>query len=190
MTDKQALRKQMRLARREHAQAIPDTVRALLFKRPPVPVLDIIPKHAIIGLYHATEQEAPAHGYARFFSEEGFAVALPRFDDADAPMEFATHSDPFGDTDLEPGPYKMWQPSGEAITVTPTVLFVPLLAFDESGARLGQGGGHYDRWLADHPGTMAIGMGWDCQKVDHVPTGKHDMPLTAIVTPTRLYGPF
>lgn len=190
MTEKHSLRKQMRLARREHAQAIPDTVRALLFKRPPAPLLDMIPHDAITGLYYAGEDEAPAHGYARFFSEEGFPVALPRFAKTESPMEFAAHTDPFGDTDLEPGPYNIMQPAGKAAAVTPTVLFVPLIAFDETGARLGQGGGHYDRWLADHPGTMAIGMGWDCQRVDHVPAEEHDMLLTAIVTPTRLYGPF
>ena len=84
----------------------------------------------------------------------------------------------------------MLQPTGAAEAVTPQVLFVPLLGFSETGQRLGQGGGHYDRWLADHPETLAIGMAWDCQLVDELPSEDHDAPLAAVVTPTRLYGPF
>jgi 5-formyltetrahydrofolate cyclo-ligase len=70
------------------------------------------------------------------------------------------------------------------------VLFVPVVGFTEDGARLGQGGGHYDRWLAAHPGAVAIGLAWDCQRVDALPVEPHDAPLAAVVTPTRLYGPF
>ena len=77
----------------------------------------------------------------------------------------------------------------DAPLVQPQVLFVPLVSFT-TGARLGQGGGHYDRWLADHPDTVAIGLAWDCQLVDALPIEPHDIPLTAIITPTRIYGPF
>jgi 5-formyltetrahydrofolate cyclo-ligase len=64
---------------------------------------------------------------------------------------------------------------------------VPLVGFSADGARLGQGGGHYDRWLAAHPEATALGLGWDCQLVEDLPLEAHDQPLTAIITPTRLY---
>ena len=70
------------------------------------------------------------------------------------------------------------------------MLFVPLLGFTAKGARIGQGGGHYDRWLADHPETVAIGMAWDAQLCEDLPMEAHDQSLSAVVTPTRLYGPF
>jgi 5-formyltetrahydrofolate cyclo-ligase len=70
------------------------------------------------------------------------------------------------------------------------VLFVPLIGFTADGARLGQGGGHYDRWLPEHPGTLTIGLAWDCQLEDTLPHEAHDQPLRAVVTPTRLYGPW
>ena len=82
------------------------------------------------------------------------------------------------------------QPLSGTKTVTPDLLFVPLIGFTDTGARLGQGGGHYDRWLVEHPGTVAIGLAWDIQKVDELPVEPHDVALTAVVTPTRLYGPF
>ena len=192
-TDKAALRKQLRTTRREHAASIPDNMRALLFKRPPAPLMELIAPNAMIGLYHATMHEAPAVGYARFLSDEGHTIALPRFaEDGDAAgdMNFATFTDPYGETDLVAGPKGIMQPDASAKPIAPDVLFVPLLGFTDHGARLGQGGGHYDRWLGEHPGTLAIGMGWDCQMVDELPTEPHDMPLSAVVTPTRLYGPF
>ena len=38
--------------------------------------------------------------------------------------------------------------------------------------------------------ALAIGMAWDCQEVPTLPLEPHDRPLAAIVTPTRLFGPF
>jgi len=184
------LRKQLRMARKEHAAAQPDSIRALLFKRPPAPLLDLIPQGATIGLYHANSDEAPAAGYAKFFSESGHPIALPRFSNREAPMEFARHSDPFGETDLEQGAFGMMQPLADAPTEKPDVLFVPLVGFTADGERLGQGGGHYDRWLAEHPETIAIGMAWDVQLTETLPSEPHDRSLAAVVTPTRLYGPF
>lgn len=190
MDSKAALRTELRALRRDHASAVPDMVRALLFKSPPRPLLEIIPQNATIGLYHASEFEAPATGYAKYFLEAGHQIALPTFTDGNAAMGFAEHSDPFDGSDLEDGPFVIRQPIEPTPVLMPDILFVPLLGFTENGDRLGQGGGHYDRWLAAHPGTIAIGMGWDCQLVDDLPVEAHDQRMTAIVTPTRLYGPF
>ncbi|AKQ42009.1 putative 5-formyltetrahydrofolate cyclo-ligase [Aurantiacibacter atlanticus] len=184
------LRKSLRLARREHAASLPPEVSALVFRRPPGPVLDMIPDGATIGLYHANDGEAPAGGYARYFVEAGHAIALPRVTSRQDEMQFHLHSDPFGDTDLEEGSMGMMQPAPDAQALTPDVLFVPLLGFTDAGGRIGQGGGHYDRWLAKHPDTTTIGLAWDVQRVDELPLENHDMPLTAIITPTRIYGPF
>lgn len=187
---KDDLRKQLRKARRETVEALPDSMRTLVFMRPPAPLLDLVPQGATIGLYHAAASEAPTRAYARYFFEQGHAIALPRFENDSAPMTFARFTDPFEDSDLVRGPFGMMQPDDAGEAVVPDALFVPLVGFTETGARLGQGGGHYDRWLAAHPGTTAIGLAWDSQRVDKLPVEGHDQPLTAIVTPTRLYGPF
>ena len=187
---KDQLRKQLRAARRATVESLPDSMRALVFHRPPAPLLDMVPQGAAIGLYRSTRFEAPAASYAKFLFERGHALALPRFEDDNAPMAFAHFGDPFEESDLVRGPFGIMQPNDAAEAVVPDVLFVPLVGFTESGARLGQGGGHYDRWLADHPDTVAIGLAWDTQRVDELPTEAHDRPLSAIVTPTRIYGPF
>ncbi|MEM7664688.1 MAG: 5-formyltetrahydrofolate cyclo-ligase [Pseudomonadota bacterium] len=188
MLTKAQLRKSLRQVRRDHVAAQSDSIRALLFHRPPAPLLERISADAKIGLYHAAEHEAPTAAYARFFQEQGHTVALPHFADENTAMAFRQHTDPHGFSDLEKGPFGLLQPSAYAAPVTPDLLFVPLIGFTPSGERLGQGGGHYDRWLAEHPGRLTIGLAWDVQLCDELPVEPHDIALDAIVTPTRMYG--
>lgn len=190
MSTKSELREQLRALRRAHVDAQPDSIRALLFHRPPAPVLDLIEPGAVIGLYHASRYEAPASAYAGFFAERGHRIALPHFADREAPMTFRAHADPFGGSDLTPGPFGLLQPAGEPKDLTPDVLFVPIIGFTEGRERLGQGGGHYDRWLAEHPGRLTIGLAWDVQLIEPasaLPLEEHDQRLDAVVTPTRIY---
>lgn len=187
MEDKQWLRARLRKARREHVAALPQATRALLFLRPPAPIAEMVPEGAVAGLYHASPDEAPTRGYAQWLYENGRKIALPWFAARDAEMRFRLWRDPFGDKGLAAGPYGMLQPGEEADEVTPQALFVPLIGFTAAGQRLGQGGGHYDRWLAAHGETTAIGLAWDCQLADALPVEAHDKALTAVVTPTRFY---
>ncbi|WP_232843912.1 5-formyltetrahydrofolate cyclo-ligase [Allopontixanthobacter sediminis] len=184
------MRTALRKARRDHVASLPASIQALLFKRPPEPVMDLIPADAVVGLYHAANAEAPAAGYARFFFEAGHQLALPRLGAEAGAMEFCAHTDPFEQSDLEPGPHDLMQPRADAPVVTPATVFVPLIAFTEDGHRLGQGGGYYDRWLAAQPDVIAVGLGWDMQLIGNLPAEAHDKRLDAVVTPTRIYGPF
>ena len=190
VTDKPTLRQQLRTARREHVAAIDPVTRALILHRPPAPLLALVPDRAVVGLYHAGPHETPTGGYARFFHERSHRLALPRFAHRGSAMEFAEFADPWDDDSGEVGPFGLMQPDADAEALVPDILFVPLLGFTAQGARLGQGGGHYDRWLAGHSGVPAIGLARDVQLVDALPIEAHDRPLAAVVTPTRLYGPF
>lgn len=63
------------------------------------------------------------------------------------------------------------------------MIIVPLVAFDRTGARLGYGGGCYDRYLPMlSPACQITGIAFDEQRVDHVPTDAHDLPLSHIVS--------
>jgi 5-formyltetrahydrofolate cyclo-ligase len=187
---KKQLRDRLRRARLEHAAALPPEVSALVFSRPPAPVLELVPENATVGMYRSAAGEAPSGGYTRFFFERGHQIALPRVTTLDKPMEFRLHTDPYAESDLESGVWGLRQPREDAPVVVPEVLFMPLVGFTAKGDRLGQGGGYYDRHLAAHPQTVAIGMAWDIQEVDELPTELHDMRLSAIVTPTRVLGAF
>lgn len=185
---KDELRNQLRARRKAHVDALPDNLRALMFHRPPAPLLARTPQEAVIGLYHAGPFEATAAAYARFFRDAGHTIALPHFATRTAPMTFRHHTDPYAQDDLEVGPFGILQPGADAEPLVPEVLFVPLLGFTTEGDRLGQGGGHYDRWLAEHRPALTVGLAWDAQLCDVLPKEPHDMPLDAVVTPTRIYG--
>ena len=63
------------------------------------------------------------------------------------------------------------------------MIVMPLVAFDRTGARLGYGGGCYDRYLPMlSPACQIIGIAFDEQRVDHVSTDAHDLPLPHIVS--------
>lgn len=189
-SDKEQLRKSLRKARREHVEQLPESMRGLVFRHPPASLLEKIGPDATIGLYHAGPYEASTANYIAHFHEKGHTVTLPRFSSRKAPMELAEHTDPFGESDLEVGVFELMQPKANAQALIPDVLFVPLIGFTDLGERLGQGGGHYDRYLAEHPGRIAIGLAWDVQLCDTLPTEPHDQRLDAVITPTRMYGPF
>lgn len=62
------------------------------------------------------------------------------------------------------------------------MIVVPLVAFDCTGARLGYGGGCYDRYLPTvSTSCQIIGIAFDEQRVEHVPTDAHDLPLHNII---------
>lgn len=63
------------------------------------------------------------------------------------------------------------------------MIVVPLVAFDRAGARLGYGGGCYDRYLSTlRPDCQIVGIAFDEQCIDHVPTDAHDLPLPNIIS--------
>lgn len=88
-----------------------------------------------------------------------------------------------GWTRLAPGPLGIDSPPrGPAWTAPVDVALVPGLAFTRSGHRLGFGAGYYDRWLAAHPGTCALGLCYDAQLFAHLPQAGHDRAMNGLIT--------
>ncbi|EAN6151608.1 5-formyltetrahydrofolate cyclo-ligase [Salmonella enterica] len=69
------------------------------------------------------------------------------------------------------------------------VLVTPLVAFDDDGQRLGMGGGFYDRTLQNWQsyGLTPVGYTHDCQRVEKLPVEEWDIPLPAVVTPSKVW---
>ena len=62
------------------------------------------------------------------------------------------------------------------------VVLVPGMAFDAEGRRLGRGKGYYDRFLSSlHPRPKLVGVCFDFQKVDRVPTETRDVAVDLVV---------
>ena len=94
---------------------------------------------------------------------------------------------------LVEGRFKVMEPAKSAPRIAPTILLVPLLAFDRCCRRLGHGKGYYDRTLqalkADSPGAQAIGVAFAAQEVDLVPTDAFDQTLDTVITENAVYRP-
>lgn len=81
-------------------------------------------------------------------------------------------------------------PESEAAILEPDILLIPLIAFDGQCRRLGQGMGYYDKTLKqlaeNHP-IIVIGMAYDMQKIDIVPTKTKDYVMDMVITDKGLY---
>jgi len=97
------------------------------------------------------------------------------------------------ETQLISNRYGILEPKLDVTKVSPLaeldVICTPLVAFDTSGARLGMGGGFYDRSLAHWQQTKLypLGLAHDCQLVESVPMESWDVPLPEIITPSKNY---
>jgi 5-formyltetrahydrofolate cyclo-ligase len=90
-----------------------------------------------------------------------------------------------------PGRHGILQPPDDASRIhidRLDAVLAPGLAFDRSGARLGRGGGFYDRFLAD-PRLRAIRIGvcFEPQLVEAVPRDAHDAVMDLVVTPAGVH---
>lgn len=86
-------------------------------------------------------------------------------------------------TPLAPGPEGVMQPAqptpGDPGTMD--LCLVPGRAFDGRGVRLGRGGGHYDRLLAQ-AGGLLVGVAFARQHFDQLPAEPHDLAMHALVS--------
>ncbi len=91
---------------------------------------------------------------------------------------------------LKPGLFGVPEPTSDPIPVTESdkridYWLIPGLAFSITGARIGFGGGYYDRLLANVTG-IKIGIAYPFQLQDTLPTAEHDVEMDIVVTPSEI----
>jgi 5-formyltetrahydrofolate cyclo-ligase len=112
----------------------------------------------------------------------GHTCALPRVMKAESPLRFFRWA-PGSET--EEGAFGTRVPPKKSEEILPDILLVPLVAFDLAGARLGYGGGFYDRTLRDLRAKrpcIAVGIAYSAQEQDSLPHDMYDEPLDWVVT--------
>lgn len=150
-----------------------------------------------VAVYAAVGSEVDPAAFAAAAAKRGWRVAYPCMlsatdamacgqrmcmravsaDDSSAAPFIAHPTRAFAATDIDSNRCPI-VPAAELDMVV-----VPLVAFDRTGARLGYGGGCYDRYLSTvAPACQIIGIAFDEQRVDQVPTDAHDLPLPHIVS--------
>lgn len=76
----------------------------------------------------------------------------------------------------------------EILPIKMDVVFIPLLAFDKNGNRIGYGKGYYDRFLAEcKPGVIKIGISLFPAEEELISIDRNDVPLDYCITPKMIY---
>lgn len=100
---------------------------------------------------------------------------------------------------LVPGAFGILEPvtpsreiaSTDTASLPPCVVVVPGLAFSVQGERMGRGGGHYDRLIAElaevSPQAVTVGLAYSFQLLDHIPQSGWDRRLNFVVTESAIY---
>ena len=150
-----------------------------------------------VAVYAAMDSEVDPAAFAAAAAKRGWRVAYPcmlsatdavacgqrmcmravAVGDAPAAPFIARPTRAFAATDIDSGRFPIVPDE------TLDMIVVPLVAFDRAGARLGYGGGCYDRYLPTlRPDCQIVGIAFEEQRVDHVPTDVHDLPLPNIIS--------
>ena len=136
-----------------------------------------------VALYHPKGDELDTAPLAEALAKDGIAVVLPVVTGKGEPLVFRLFE---VDRALTPGPHGILQPPGDAPERRPDIVVCPLLAAREAdGARLGMGGGYYDRTLAKlraEGEVVVVGYGYGDQLTDRFPVGPKDEPLDWFVS--------
>lgn len=109
----------------------------------------------------------------------GSRIALPVVVAEAAPLAFREWAE---DGELLPDRYGIPTPvNGDWLS--PDLILLPLNGFDAAGYRLGYGGGFFDRTLAAlHPRPLAVGVGFECNRLASIAPEAHDQRLDWLVS--------
>lgn len=136
-----------------------------------------------VALYAATDEEPDLTELVGALLARGVRPLWPRVAGEGLELAEATTAT------LAPGFRGIAEPTGPAVDprLVDAVL-VPGLAFDPHGARLGRGGGHYDRLLAAvDDSALRVGVAFACQVVPAVPREPHDLGVDVVVTERSIH---
>ncbi len=116
---------------------------------------------------------------------ESKTICLPRYRESTNDYQAAVIQD--AQKDLTSGKFGVPEPADHC-ALHPLnqldLVLVPGVAFAACGSRLGRGKGYYDRILKTVSG-LKLGVAFDEQIVNAIPSEEHDVRVDGIVTPTR-----
>ncbi|MDB5688855.1 MAG: hypothetical protein JWL91_731 [Sphingomonas bacterium] len=184
--DKAALRRALRARRRAFLGSLDPRQTAELYRGLVLRLLPHMEGATIVCAYVATGGEIDPLEILLHAAGMGLRTALPRIESREEPMTFRSW---IPGEELVPGPLGLTQPTAMAQICRPDLILTPLLGFDRTLGRIGQGAGFYDRAFAANPDARRIGLAWSVQEVDLIPTDPWDMPLHGIATEREWIAP-
>lgn len=139
----------------------------------------VIMPSSCVAAYQKTGSEVSADAILRAVDALDVKMALPFIAARGEIMGFRQWR--YGEA-LFKSPYGFLQPAANTADAVPDIILVPLLGFDRTMNRIGQGAGHYDRIFVRHPAALRIGLAWSCQERPEIPTDPWDVPLDGVLT--------
>lgn len=138
----------------------------------------------LISLYNAIGAEFDLTDLAAALRQKNVDLCMPVVVEIGGALIFRQWLE---DSEMVEDLFRILSPSDANAQVHPDIVFVPLLAFDRKGFRLGYGGGFYDRTLAQlGDQIVSIGVGFAGQEMHKVPTGEFDSAVDYILTEKEL----
>ena len=132
-------------------------------------------------MYYSLPDEVNTHQYIDHLIRQGKRVLLPEVIDSEH-MEIREYT---GKQDLKEGSFHIMEPIGAIFPEEKykeiEVGIIPGMSFDGKGNRLGRGKGYYDRFLEKVPDMYKIGICFDFQKEESIPTEVTDIKMNEII---------
>ena len=148
--------------------------------------LAALPAPVVAAFCWPIKHEPDVRALLAAWARAGVRTALPVVVAEGQPLAFREWTP---ETPLAPDRYGIPTPTtGEWLT--PDLILLPLNGFDAAGYRLGYGGGYFDRTLAAlAPRPLAVGVGFEINRVDSIRPEAHDQRLDWIVTENGAFRP-
>lgn len=149
-------------------------------------VKSLINKHSpkSIHLYLAINNEVDTSAIVHFLHQNNITVLVPKTYPK-GKLEWCILQ---ADEPLKKGMFGTSIPVSENISTSiPEMVLVPAVGFDQQGNRLGYGGGYYDRFLAQYPQAIKVGLAYPFQILETVKTEPHDIPMDIILNGNEIF---
>ncbi|HBC87786.1 MAG TPA: 5-formyltetrahydrofolate cyclo-ligase [Lentisphaeria bacterium] len=148
-----------------------------------------ITESGMLAAFHPSGGEPDIGGFLEKQITKGKEICFPRFNMAGRKYEMAVVAD-FAEGFVK-GRFGILEPKAEKPAVQENILkkitwLVPGIAFDRNGGRLGHGKGIFDRLLSDASG-FKIGICYEWQMIESVPSDGRDVMMDMIVTESAVY---
>ena len=140
-------------------------------------------------LYLNRAQEVDTRQILKRCKQAAKAIILPYFNSSANGVQFFKVNDII--TDLKPGPGNVLEPAPDRCKLVKIgdidIAIIPGIAFDEKGARLGDGSGRYDRFIPRLPATARkVAIALEEQITSSIPMESHDKYVDIIITDNRI----
>lgn len=142
--------------------------------------------HKKIACYYPIKEELDCLVVMKALHAARFSLSLPIIVGTEKPLAFRLWD---MRSDLLDGPFGTKEPVGAE--EEPEIILAPMVAFDGKGARLGYGGGYYDRTIEGlrltNPSIVVIGLAFENQKLASIPVDSYDQPMDMVITEKTTY---